>query len=239
MEALSALNCPLSTAFIMSHRFRYVVPSFLLNSRKSLISLFLSWPSGYSIELFSFLKSVGFVLFLLLLNPALIHGSLIKYMLYLLRLASWPSVANLGEGSVKCWEEGIFFCDWVKRSVGICQIHLSHNVCNSIIPLFNFCLGKSRALKPPTLNMWSSMCDLSFSNVSLINVDALAFRAEMFRTETSSWWIFPLKSMKCPSPSLLINFGLNSILLDISKDITAFFLCPFTWKMVFLSFTLR
>jgi hypothetical protein len=40
-EALRAMSFPLRTAFIVSHKFGYVVASFLLNSKKSLISLFL------------------------------------------------------------------------------------------------------------------------------------------------------------------------------------------------------
>lgn len=40
MKVLSAMNLSLSTAFIVFHKFRYVVPSFSLNTRKSLISLF-------------------------------------------------------------------------------------------------------------------------------------------------------------------------------------------------------
>ena len=40
--ALSAMNFPLSTAFIVSHRFEYVVSLFSLNSRKTLISFFIS-----------------------------------------------------------------------------------------------------------------------------------------------------------------------------------------------------
>ena len=44
-----------------------------------------------------------------------------------------------------------------------------------IISLFSFCLddmsiGESRVLKSPTINVWGSICDLSFSNVSLTNV---------------------------------------------------------------------
>jgi hypothetical protein len=39
------LSFPLTTAFIVSHKFGYVVPSFSLNSTKSLISLFLPCPS--------------------------------------------------------------------------------------------------------------------------------------------------------------------------------------------------
>jgi hypothetical protein len=62
-------------------------------------------------------------------------------------------------------------------------------------------------LKSPTTIVWFSMCDLSFSKVSFKNVGAFAFGPLMSRIETSSWWIFPLMSMKCPSPSLLITFG--------------------------------
>ena len=40
--ALSAMNFPLSTAFIVSHRFEHVVSLFSLYSRKSLISFFIS-----------------------------------------------------------------------------------------------------------------------------------------------------------------------------------------------------
>jgi hypothetical protein len=88
-----------------------------------------------------------------------------------------------------------------------------------IISLFSFhpndlLIGESGVLKLPTL-MWGSMCHLSFSNVSFRNVGALAFGAQMSRTELSSWWIFPLMSMKSPSLSLLIKFCQKSTLLDI------------------------
>jgi hypothetical protein len=41
LEALRAMSFPLRNAFIVSHKFGYVVASFSLNSKKSLISLFL------------------------------------------------------------------------------------------------------------------------------------------------------------------------------------------------------
>ena len=41
MGALSGMKYPPTTAFIVSHKFGYVVCSFLLNSKKSLIFLFL------------------------------------------------------------------------------------------------------------------------------------------------------------------------------------------------------
>jgi hypothetical protein len=41
LEALRAVSFPLRTAFIVAHKFGYAVASFSLNSKKSLISLFL------------------------------------------------------------------------------------------------------------------------------------------------------------------------------------------------------
>lgn len=48
----------------------------------------------------------------------------------------------------------------------------------------------------------------------------------MLRIEKSSWLIFPL-SMKDPSQSLLFNFDMKSILLDIVMVILACFIGPF------------
>jgi hypothetical protein len=39
----------------------------------------------------------------------------------------------------------------------------------------------------------------------------------MLRTQMSSWQIFHLMNMLCPSLSILISFGLKSILLYIKK----------------------
>jgi hypothetical protein len=41
LEALRAMSFPLSTAFLVSHKFVYGVPSLSLNSKKSLISFFI------------------------------------------------------------------------------------------------------------------------------------------------------------------------------------------------------
>jgi hypothetical protein len=56
------------TAFIMSHKFGYVVASFSINSKKSLISFFISFLSKVSLSrvLLSFHVNVGFLLFMLL-----------------------------------------------------------------------------------------------------------------------------------------------------------------------------
>ena len=46
-------------------------------------------------------------------------------------------------------------------------------------------------------------------------------------------------SMKCPSLSLLINFGWKSILLDIRMAAPVCFLVQFAWKTFFQPFTLK
>ena len=63
MSTHRAMDFPISTALIVSHTFGYVVSLFLLNSRKTLISFFISsltqwWFSSW---LFSFHKFVGFL----------------------------------------------------------------------------------------------------------------------------------------------------------------------------------
>ena len=93
LEALRAMSFPLRNAFIVSHRFGYVVASFSLNSKKSLISFFIPSLTKVSLRrvLFSFHVNVGFLLFMLLLKISLspwwsdrMHGT-ISIFLYLLR----------------------------------------------------------------------------------------------------------------------------------------------------------
>jgi hypothetical protein len=66
------MNFPLSTAFSMSHEFGYVVFSFPLNSRKSLISLFISVLTHFSFSselcLHEFVNFLFFLLFISRLN---------------------------------------------------------------------------------------------------------------------------------------------------------------------------
>ena len=68
LVALRVMTFPLSIAFIVSHMFWYVVPSFSLNSKKSLIYFFIFSLNKLSLirALFSFHVFVGFLLFLLL-----------------------------------------------------------------------------------------------------------------------------------------------------------------------------
>ena len=67
------MSFPLRNAFIVSHKFGYVVASFPLNSKKSLISSFISSLTkvSWSRVLFSFHVNVGFLLFMLLLKISL------------------------------------------------------------------------------------------------------------------------------------------------------------------------
>jgi hypothetical protein len=73
----------------VSHKFGYVMPSFSLNSTKTLISFFISSLTKLCRELFSFHEYVGFLLLLLSsLSPwwyDRIHG-IISIFLYLFSL---------------------------------------------------------------------------------------------------------------------------------------------------------
>ena len=73
LEALRAISFPLTTAFIVSHKFGCVIPSFPLNCKKSLISFFIPFLTKVSLRrvLFSFHVNVGFLLFMLLLKISL------------------------------------------------------------------------------------------------------------------------------------------------------------------------
>ena len=73
LEALSAMSFSLSTVFIVSHKFGYVVASFSLNCKKSLISFFVSSLAKVSLSrvLFSFPLNISVPLFLLLLMMTL------------------------------------------------------------------------------------------------------------------------------------------------------------------------
>ena len=82
------------------------------------------------------------------------------------------------------------------------------------------------------------MCLLSFSNVSFTYVGALVLGSQMFRIETAFWWIFLVVSIKFPSPSLLTDLSLMSILMEIRRATPACFLGPIAWKTFSQHFTL-
>ena len=73
LEALRPMSFPLRTAFIVSPKFRYVVASFSLNCKKSLISFFISSLTKESLSgvLFSLHVNAGFLLIMLLLKISL------------------------------------------------------------------------------------------------------------------------------------------------------------------------
>ena len=73
LEAPRAMSFPLRKAFFVSHKFGYVVASFSLNCKKSLISFFISSLTKESLSrvLFSYHTNVGFLLFMLLLKISL------------------------------------------------------------------------------------------------------------------------------------------------------------------------
>jgi hypothetical protein len=73
LEAFRAMTFSLRNAFVVSHMLGKVVASFSLNSKKSLISFFISSLTKVSLSrvLFSFHVNVGFLLFMLLLKISL------------------------------------------------------------------------------------------------------------------------------------------------------------------------
>ena len=106
MKALNAMNCLLTTTFILSHKSRYVLYSFSISSTKSLISLFFCLDS-----LFHIAENCSVSLYLHAFccfcccgwYPALISGVLIVYMelfqifFYLLRLPLCLSIWSVWE----------------------------------------------------------------------------------------------------------------------------------------------
>ena len=86
LEVLRALCFHPSTAFIVSHKFGCVVPSFPLNTRKSFISFLISYLTKVSLSRawFSFHVYVGILLFFLLLkNTITSHCDLLGVMGYI------------------------------------------------------------------------------------------------------------------------------------------------------------
>ena len=104
MEAFITMNFPFSTDFIVSHKFDYAVLLFLVNYRKSLISLFLPWPQDHWLDRCSISVSVYiFLHFWYCWIPPLINvGPLtlkILFQIFLdqLRLALWLTICSILE----------------------------------------------------------------------------------------------------------------------------------------------
>jgi hypothetical protein len=60
------------------------------------------------------------------------------------------------------------------------------------------------------------MFALSFAKVPLMNLDALAFGAYIFRIESLTWLILPWMSMKCPSLSFFSFFDNFMLKIDFN-----------------------
>jgi hypothetical protein len=97
LEAPRAMSFPLRTAFIVSQKSGYVVASFSLSSKNSLISLFLPWPSYHWVGCWSASTCMWAFCFCCYWRPALVCGDLIGSM-------------GLFQYFCICWG---LFCDWL------------------------------------------------------------------------------------------------------------------------------
>ena len=143
------------------------------------------------------------------------------------------------------------FCFRIKcLQVSVKSICFTTSVSFFTMSLFSFCfqdlsIDESGVLKSPTITVCSAMCVLSFTKISLMNVDALAFGAQILRIESSSWKILPLMSVKCPPypqlhppcPSFFMTLGWSSILFDTSMATPSCFQGPCVLKIVLQPFT--
>jgi hypothetical protein len=173
----------------MFHTYWYAMHSSALNSRKPLISsLFLPLPKSHSVSSCSCFMGLYAVCCFYCWTPSLIHSGLIRYMgLFQFSCICWDLLStvymvNFEQGFLRHWEEGIFFVfGWNVLLISVRSIWFITSV-SFIIPLFSCCLndlsiGKSGMLKSPAINVWGSICDLIFSNVSFIDVCTFALEA--------------------------------------------------------------
>ena len=89
----------------------------------------------------------------------------------------------------------------------------------------------SGVLKSPTIIVFLSISFLKFSKIFFIYLGAPMLGAYIFTMFMSSWWIFPLSIMKCPSGSLFMALLWKSIVSDMSIATPAFLSCQFAWKI--------
>jgi hypothetical protein len=80
------------------------------------------------------------------------------------------------------------------------------------VSLFSFCfhdlsISKSGVLKSTTIIVWYSMCVLSLSKVSFINLGSFPFGHICSELRLPLSGFFSLMNVKCPSPSRLITFS--------------------------------
>ena len=117
MEALRVVSFPLSNAFLMSYKFWYVIPSLLLNSKKTLISFFIfpwiifNWVKSCS----AFMCMLACCCFRYSWRPTFVHGDMIGcfricFNLILFEVCFVTNyMVSFEEGTMRCWEECIFF----------------------------------------------------------------------------------------------------------------------------------
>ena len=138
----SAINLPLSTAFIVTHNFGYIVPSFFFNFRKTLISaLFFSWPRDHRGG--SYLISISqwtFLCFWRYWHPALRHSGLIRYSYFNVLVSTeaffvTDYMANFGEEFVSSEKRIYLFLFWWN----ILQISIRSNLFTILSVSLSFC----------------------------------------------------------------------------------------------------
>ena len=71
-------------------------------------------------------------------------------------------------------------------------------------------------VKSPSISVLLSISFFMSSKIFLMYLGAPVLDAYMFIIFMSSWWILPLRIMKCPSVFLFLAFVLKSILSDVS-----------------------
>jgi hypothetical protein len=115
-----------------------------------------------------------------------------------------------------------------------CKFNLIYKV--SILKFlwwFFFCLNVLRIsesgiiLKSPSLIVLGSICAFMSSSICFMKSVGPNFTSFVF-----CWWIIPFINMNWPSLSLLIHFGLNSTLSDMSVGHLICFQAPFAWNII-------
>ena len=139
-----------------------------------LITYFISSMNNFSLGrgLLSFHGYISFLIFVCYVSLALVQGDLIKYMgsfqssCTVWGLFCYRLYGHFGEGTMRSWEEGIFFdLGWNILYISIQSIcfitSLSFTV--YLVYLFSFCfsdlhISERGAAKSPNIIVWDSMC---------------------------------------------------------------------------------
>ena len=130
------------------------------------------------------------LLFLLVFKTSLstwwsdrVHG-IISIFLYLLRPVLWPIIWSILEKVTWGPEKKVypFVLGWNVLWISVKSVCCFIISISYTVSLFSFCfqdlsIDESGLLKSPTIIVWGTMCPLSFSKVSLMNVVCLALGA--------------------------------------------------------------